>query len=134
MARGQAYREKRDQSFVNIALYHFGMNWHGVDIGNHSIDGDGRNGLKVTVLSLRQVCRQTCTNFSIGGSGNHVPYVWHNSGEHSGEGKKAAANRVGTWYLRDGWDSSVARGRADSLKGIDWLKSLSKSWSVSQYN
>lgn len=118
---------ERDQGFVNIALYQFGMNWHGLDIGNHSIDGHCQNGLKVTVLSLNEVCRQTCTTFSIEGNRNHIPYVWHNSGKHSGEGKKAAANRVGTWYLRDGWDSTAAHGRTDSLKDIDWLKSLSKS-------
>jgi hypothetical protein len=124
LSRERGQQEERDQGFVNLALYGFGVKWPRLDIENRSIDGVCRNGLKVTVLSLTDICRQKCKDFSMGDSRESIPYVWHSSGKHSGEGKKAAASKVGTWYLKEEWDLV---GNTNSPKGLEWLKSVSKA-------
>ena len=65
-----------------------------------------KNGLKVTVLSQKDICRNECKAFSSSNK-EHLPYILHRSkGKITGESKKRNAIEMKVWWF---WDSETER-------------------------
>ena len=69
------------------------------------MDGVCKNGLKVTVLSQKDICRNECKAFSSSNK-EYLPYNLHRSkGKKTGECKKSNAIEMKVWWLAEDWDS-----------------------------
>lgn len=123
-------RDKRDQRFMNNALDQLGIRWlQNGSIYNRSMDGECPNGLRVTVLSLKDICRHNCKQYKIGGDKEHLPYIWHYLKIQTAKAKREGSIQMKTWWLRDGWNSTTqeTEGKRKFLKGTEWLASLHKT-------
>ena len=85
---------------MNEALDNFGIRWlQSGGNSEQSVDGVCKNGLKVTVLSQKDVCRNECKAFSSSDK-EHLPYILHRSkGKKTGESKKSNAIEMKVWWV-----------------------------------
>lgn len=110
-----------DQKLVNEAIDGFDIRWlHNESIFEQSVDGVCENGLKVTVLSQKDICRNRCKVRSGKADREHTPYIMHHMKiGHTGEIKKADAIMFRVWWLAKDWKLVI-----NDKKGTEWLASL----------
>ena len=110
-----------DQKLVNEALDDFGIRWlQNGSIFEHSVDGVCENGLKATILSQKDICRNRCKAYSSKGNREFTPYIMHHvRSVHTGEAKKTDAIKMKVWWLTEDWNSAI-----NHMKGTEWLASL----------
>ena len=109
-----------DQARLNNALLKLDVQWgksRYKDIITEDWQGTTSNGLNVTVLSARKMCRQTCNRRFKEGY-----YVWHKGGSGTG-GKMRYAEQGGVWFLRKDWEDASGQS---TVTGMDWLRYISK--------
>ena len=109
-----------DQELVNEAIDNFGITW--LQSGGNSVDGVCKNGLRVTVLSEKDICRKKCKAYPSEGNREQTPYILHKlRGRKNGKDKKINAIKMKVWWLAENWDLAISDER---LKGTEWLASL----------
>lgn len=111
-----------DQEKLNCALKALHMKWQNNDKYTNAAYGSTENGLGVTVLPYRHICRlESCTP-----SQRDTLYIWHRGGSRNTKNKQSEAQYGKTWFLKYGWQMLP---KTDSLTGVQWLQSISY-WSV----
>ena len=108
--------EGDDQKLVNKAINNFGITW--LQSGENSVDGVCKNGLRVTVLSEKDICRKKCSSE---GNREQTPYILHKLSRKNGKDKKINAIEMKVWWLTENWDSAISD---EKLRGTEWLASL----------
>ena len=110
-----------DQLKMNYALDRCNITWH-QELGGMATHGVCSNGLKVTILSTKVICRHCspskATNY----------YVWHKLASKGEMDKKAAVARLGkAWFLRDDWNAAHHMPVGRKLTGMNWLQSITST-------
>ena len=111
-----------DQEKLNCGLKAMQIAWENNDKSTAVSYGSTQNGLKVTILPYRYICRlESCTPEQ-----RDALYIWHRGGSRSTKNKQSEAQYGNTWFLKYGWHMLP---KAAALTGVQWLQSISY-WSV----
>ena len=100
-----------DQVIINNVFDRCGITWRPRTTDQSTEGTCGALELKVTLLPSSAVCRK-CAERSV------RYYVWHEMGSRTLEDKREAAERGGTWFLKQEMGES-------RLTGTDWLRFMS---------
>lgn len=110
-----------DQMKMNYALDRCNITWRQEE-GGVATHGVCSNGLKVTILSNRVICRHCSSNKAT----NY--YVWHRLASKGQMDRKTAVAKLGkAWFLRDGWNATNHMTIGRKLTGINWLRSITST-------
>ena len=119
-----------DQVNINNAFNNCNISWMN-NTDNDVVTGecvdDKLQGLRVTILPASIICRKCHTK------DKDSLYVWHKQSKKSGEIKMKTAVSTHTWHLKnitlrltEETKSIIDDGENDKLKGIHWIKAISK--------
>ena len=113
-----------DQKRINFALHKSELRWTSTENQyNSSSKGTTVNGVRVSTLPRKYVCRKLCSL----AKASEV-FVWHQSGGgHSAEWKSKHDAKSQMWFLRRDYNK---RSIGHEVTGVRWLEQLTEPDSI----
>lgn len=115
-----------DQGKMNYGLEAMNVHWelpsHNLASITHSVEGIGRNNLRISLLPYNIACRaSSCTSQSL----KRGLYIWHRGGPRAGESKRQVMEEGRVWFLRSDWTEDCGLKQEK-----EWLKCISNDRTI----